>query len=152
MKAVAICSGGARVLRGDYLKMYRAVFGDLVCENILVLAFGNDVYKLSAQPSSYYHEFAEHMQSLGHFGRVGLVFGGSTSIWKYRTLGQYDEHVRRVIEVCENRVVFVSTGAGMLQGIETADTIGHVRTSSVPVLVRACFVWMRMLMRTRSRL
>jgi hypothetical protein len=152
LRAVAICMGGARVLRGDYGQMYEAVFGERSCEYILVLAFGNDVYKLPAQPSSYYDEFAERMRSLGRLGRVGLVFGGSSRIWKYMKPGLYDEHVLRVCEACGRSVSFVSSGAGMLHGIQIADSIGHVRTSSVPVLVRAFFVWMRELMKIRSRL
>jgi hypothetical protein len=152
MKAVAICMGGARVLRGDYTWMYESVFGESSCEYILVLAFGNDVYKLPTQPPSYYDEFPERMRSLAIFGRVGLVFGGSSSIWKYTKPGLYDVHVRRVCDACEGIVSFVSTGADMLHGIQIADSIGHVRTSSVPVLVQAFFVWMRELMKIRSRL
>ena len=128
------------------------IFGRCSCEYILAVAFGNDVHMLPAQPPWYYEEFAGHMRSLARFGRVGLVFGGSSRIWKYTKPGLYDVHVRRVCDACEGSVNFLSTGAGMLHEIRIADSIGHVRTSSVPVLVRAFFVWMRELMKIRSRL
>ena len=123
MKAVAICMGDARIVCGDYTRMYDAAFGESSCEYILVLAFGNEVYKLPVQPPSTYDEFAERMRSLAIFGRVGLVFGGSSRIWRYTMPCLYDVHFRRVCDACEGIVSFVSTREGMLHGIQITDSI-----------------------------
>jgi hypothetical protein len=142
MEAVAICMGD-EVIPGDYTWMYEAVFGESSCEYILVLTFGNGLYFLPKHPS-YYDVFAERMRSLARFGRVGLIFGGvEPALWF--PASPYDVHLRRVCDACEGIVSFVSTRADMLNAqacaIHIADCIGPVRTSSVPVLVQAFFLW-----------
>ena len=150
MPVRAICIGGARVLNGDYKKMYEEVMLKERCQYILVVALGNDVYKLGAQSSAYYSSFGDQLVSLKEYGEVGLVFGGSSSIWGY-TDDVYDYHVRRVCAECRKRLVYVSAGLE-LQGVETADCIGHVRARSSNILFNALVSWMRGLVRVRSKL
>ena len=152
-KAVAICMGGARLLRGDYEEMYQAVFQTRRCENILVCAFGNDVYKLGRQDLEYYDAFKQRIRSISRLGKVGLIFGGLSSIWQYQKGSLYDEHVRLVCEACAGTAAIVSNGAEALAGIQVADRIGHVRTSSVHILMQAFLVWSLQLLRAmHSRL
>ena len=156
MKAMAVCMPGAHILRGDDLRMYMVAIADAKekLEHVLFVSMGSDVYKMPAQPPSYYTKYAQCMRNLvecGH-GRVGFVFGGSANTWKYEDSGVYDEHVRRVCDACRGVVTFVSDGTDMLRGIETVDSIGHASTSSVPVLVLACLEWMLTVTLSKARL
>ncbi len=54
---------------------------------------------------------------------------GAARLWKY-TDDAYDRYVSEVIN-----------GAAELSGIRTADTMGHLRVSSVGVLYRAFVKW-----------
>ena len=134
-----VCFGGARILNGDYKKMYEVVMKKLPCKYILVVSFGNDVYRLPKQGVEYFDAFVNQLGALQQYGHVGLVYGGSSRMSQYDD-PEYDENVRGVCEACRHSVAYVTTG-DILGKVELADRIGHVRAQSAFILMRHCVKW-----------
>ena len=153
-KAVAVCMPGARLLR-DYIWMYEDCFrGQTPKDAILLVSMGNGITKLGKMPPSYYEKYAAVVHEFAKYGKVGLVFGGSKRTWAFNSQANelYDEHVARVCAACRLMITDVCDGAHELDGIEMADAAGHAKTSSVAVLIRACFLWSMRLLPVSSRM
>ena len=73
-----------------------------------------------------------------------IVYGGAGKIWGYSNVS-YDQGVRKVCALLE-----CYDGVRELQGIRTADTIGHLRTECVPQLCAAVLRWCQTALRMET--
>ena len=151
MSGVAISKGGARILAGDYEQMLENLLSGNACSYLLIVAMGNDIYKLGARSVEYYEMYAVAMERLKRFGNIGLVFGGSSRVWQYDRPGLYDYHVQQVCAVCSTCVPYVTSGEVDLVGLQIADRIGHARTSSCSILFESFSSWVTALVRSYPR-
>jgi hypothetical protein len=137
-KVCIVCYEGAKILSGDYNKMYEVVMNKQTDKYILVVSFGNDVYQLPKQGHGFFEAFAEPLRALQQYGHVGLVYGGSSRMWQY-TGAEFDYNVSGVCEVCLEECPYVTTG--QIDGLELSDRIGHVRAQSALILMDETVKW-----------
>ena len=129
-KAFVMAYAGARVLRGDYLRLTEAA-ASLGAKRMLIVSMGNDVTDgASAETIG-----AGLRCLLDRFPGSSVVYGASASVWGY-TNQSYDDIVLRV---CSN--LDCISGAQELRGSSISDSIGHLRVESVPLLCDAVISW-----------
>ena len=142
MTVCIVCCGGACILRGDFKDMYDSVVVKGCCKCILVMSFGNDIYRLPLQPDEYYEHFPAQLRLLREYAPVGLVYGGTSRMWSYTgsIALDYDENSNRICKACEDVCIYVSKGQ-IHAHIAIADRIGHVRSRSLGVLLAFFSTW-----------
>ena len=141
MTVCIVCRGGACILRGDFKDMYDSVVVKGYCKCILVMSFGNDIYRLPLQPDLYYEHFPAQLRLLRQYAPVGLVYGGTSRMWSYTgsIASDYDENCSRICKACEDVCIYVSKGE-ITAHIAIADRIGHVRSRSLRILLDLFYV------------
>ena len=158
--AVAVVLGGARVLRGDYERMFgfageRYVLGDL--RAVLVVSMGNDLIA-STRPMRLADVDADaivsalgRLRALFRSARSALVYGGSGSTWGYaeEVTDLYDSRVGVVLRAAAFDFDYVTSGAAALVGVSPVDAIGHLSLDDAYASGRLLLVVLRGVYRSR---
>jgi hypothetical protein len=117
----------------------------------MTISMGNDLYRHDNDSASS-RRIVDAMQEFrrAHAAcNVFHVYGGSSSLWNFPqhwSYDRYDEAVREVhhgikSSAFANYMPSVD-GAQELQGISTADRLGHLSPESIPIALSAVQKWL----------
>jgi hypothetical protein len=140
---------GACWQSGDYLRMleyYDSRYPRV--QAVMTISMGNDLYRYDVDSSTSGCIFA----AMEAFRRSPAscnpfhVYGGSSSVWNHPQHWQfdrYDDVVRQVNDDINASLYAKSVdGAKELQGISTADRLGHLSPESIPIALSAVQRWL----------
>ena len=129
--AFVISYAGARVLRGDYLRMAEAGLS-LGAQHMLTASMGNDL--TDGATADAITNGLRHI--LYRIPVATVVYGASGAVWGYADEA-YDV---AVCKICAD--LGCISGADELHGVRTYDRVGHLHVETVPQLcdaiVRRC--------------
>ena len=159
---MAVCSGGATLTNPG---RWSASFEELLervptgLSMIIPIVCGNDLlvnWKVPVFQEAWATAAARLCDGMRAKSSVQFaVVGGSSETWRYKWMTQsqrelYDANARRLAEVLSGCGVTVTTGVEELQGVEIADGVGHVRSSSKAVVFAAYVSWVNQCLRCEA--
>ena len=158
--AVAIVLGGARVLRGDYERMFafageRYFLGGL--RAVLVVSMGNDLIASTRPMRVADVDAGDIVSALGRLralfssARAALVYGGSGIAWGYApdVSEPYDARVAAILRSAVFEFDYATSGAAALVGVSPVDAIGHLSVDDAYASGRLLLVSLRGVFRSR---
>ena len=150
--AVAIVyQPGACWQTGDYLRMLEHYNqGEYPwARAVMTISMGNDLYRHDNDRTTSWR-IVDAIRKFGESSgarNVFHVYGGSSSLWHFPQKwphDRYDEAVREVHDGMKNSALSIPSvhGAQELQGISTADRLGHLSPESIPIALSAVGKWL----------
>ena len=142
---------GACWQTGDYLRMLEHYDQEEYprARSVMTISMGNDLYRHDNDATTSWRI----VDAIRKFGAspgarsVFHVYGGSSSLWHFPqkwSHDRYDEAVRAVHDGIKNSALSMPSvhGAKELQGISTADRLGHLSPESIPIALSAVQKWL----------
>ena len=116
---------------------------------VMTISMGNDLYRydLDSASSRRVVDAMQEFRMAPASRNVFHVYGGSSSLWNFPqkwSHDRYDEAVRAVHDGIKYSALSVPSvhGAKELQGISTADRLGHLSPESIPIALSAVQKWL----------
>ena len=142
---------GACWQTGDFLRMLEHYDQEEYprARSVMTISMGNDLYRHDNDATTSWRivDAIRKFRMSSAARNVFHVYGGSSSLWNFPqkwSHDRYDEAVRAVHDGIKNSAISMPSvhGAKELQGISTADRLGHLSPESIPIALSAVGKWL----------